>query len=314
MMKRTLILLLTVLPALCFGQQFSYDNKYGTTHNRDKFDSVVILPKGLLGLNSGKRTTLSGYDTAQIRYNIMDSSIYVHTGFQWRQISGGVSGVTNIASGYGLSGGPITTTGTLLLDSATLSAYYLRRKDSTTDYTTQFDILYKLNTSDSATMLSNYLRGATEGFGIDITGTQHKTWAVDTFSTATRAWRQKGVDSLLSIINRVKSKGITLEGPGSAENFGMWQTQVAITVSSINAVVIGSSPSVTINIAFGTDITSLTNVFSSGTAITSTTTGQTINSGFNDATIPAGSWIRLRSTASSGTITQIEVTINYTED
>jgi len=110
------------------------------------------------------------------------------------------------------------------------------------------------------------------------------------------------------------SKGLTLESPGSAEDFGMWKTQVAITVSSINAVVKGSSPSVTINIAFGSDITSLTNVFSAGTAITNTTTGQTVNSGFNDATIPAGSWIRLISTASSGTITQIEVTINYTED
>jgi hypothetical protein len=121
-----------------------------------------------------------------------------------------------------------------------------------------------------------------------------------------------GLESRLS--NLIKSKGVTLESPTSAEDFGMWKTQVDITVSSINAVVKGSSPSVTINIAFGSNITSLTNVFSSGTAITNTTTGQTINSGFNDATIPAGSWIRLISTASSGTISQIEVTINYTED
>jgi len=120
--------------------------------------------------------------------------------------------------------------------------------------------------------------------------------------------------TLADIRTKTHSKGLTLESPGSAEDFGMWKTQVAITVSSINAVVKGSSPSVTINIAFGSDITSLTNVFSSGTAITNTTTGQTVNSGFNDATIPAGSWIRLISTASSGTITQIEVTINYTED
>jgi hypothetical protein len=110
------------------------------------------------------------------------------------------------------------------------------------------------------------------------------------------------------------SKGVTLESPTSSENFGLWQTQVDITITSINAVVIGSSPSVTINIAFGSNITSLTNVFSSGTAITNTTTGQTINSGFNDATIPAGSWIRLTSSAQSGTVTQIEVTLNYTED
>jgi len=140
--------------------------------------------------------------------------------------------------------------------------------------------------------------------------------ALDTLTISTRAWRQKGVDSVIGVIKaHIFSKGMTLESPGAAESFGMWQTQVAITVSSIKAVVVGSgSPSVTINIAFGTDRTSGTNVFSAGTAITNTTTGQTINSGFNDATIPAGSFIWFTSSAQSGTVTQIEVTINYTED
>jgi hypothetical protein len=40
--------------------------------------------------------------------------------------------VTSVGSGYGLSGGAITGSGTLLVDSATLSTYYLRRKDSLT--------------------------------------------------------------------------------------------------------------------------------------------------------------------------------------
>lgn len=44
--------------------------------------------------------------------------------------SGGVGTVTNIATGYGLSGGPITTTGTLLWDSASAYLTGLRRKDS----------------------------------------------------------------------------------------------------------------------------------------------------------------------------------------
>jgi len=33
--------------------------------------------------------------------------------------------------------------------------------------------------TDTATMLTPYLRGATEGYGIDITGSQHKTWTLD---------------------------------------------------------------------------------------------------------------------------------------
>jgi hypothetical protein len=38
--------------------------------------------------------------------------------------------LTSVATGYGLSGGTITTSGTLLVDSATLSSKYLRRADS----------------------------------------------------------------------------------------------------------------------------------------------------------------------------------------
>lgn len=44
---------------------------------------------------------------------------------------GGSGTVTQVNTGYGLSGGPVTTTGTLLLDSATLYLTALRRKDST---------------------------------------------------------------------------------------------------------------------------------------------------------------------------------------
>ena len=43
---------------------------------------------------------------------------------------GGSGSVTSVATGYGLSGGTITTSGTLLVDSATLSAKYLRIADT----------------------------------------------------------------------------------------------------------------------------------------------------------------------------------------
>lgn len=48
---------------------------------------------------------------------------------------GGSGTVTNVATGLFLSGGPITTTGTIIADSAAMAAYFLRRKDSTL-YTT----------------------------------------------------------------------------------------------------------------------------------------------------------------------------------
>jgi len=123
------------------------------------------------------------------------------------------------------------------------------------------------------------------------------------------------VDSVVAASAGTISKGFTIEFPSASENVGMWKTPVAITVSSLEAVLVGSAtPSVTFNIAFGTDRTSGTNVFTSGQTATSTTTGHTFNSGFNDATIPAGSFIWITTSAQSGTVTNIELTINYTED
>ena len=87
----------------------------------------------------------------------------------------------------------------------------------------------KVNISDSASMLANYLRGATAGFAVSLSGSQHKTWATDTTSggvasyrrakkiadslgaiklsladsnvISTKAWRQKGDDSLGAILS-----------------------------------------------------------------------------------------------------------------
>lgn len=132
-------------------------------------------------------------------------------------------------------------------------------------------------------------------------------------NTNGQLWKIAATD--LGIAGASLSKSTTLEFASAAENTTMWKTPVDITVSSVYAVNVGSaSPSVTFNIAFGSDRTSGTNVFSSGQTSTSTTTGHTFNSGFNDATIPAGSWIWITTSAQSGTVTEIMIQVNYTED
>jgi hypothetical protein len=99
------------------------------------------------------------------------------------------------------------------------------------------------------------------------------------------------------------NKSAYVASPTSADTIDVWQTPVAITITSLKAILRGTSPSVTYNIAFGTNIT-----------CTSVTTGCSNSSGFNDATIPAGSFIWIYTTAASGTIRSIAFTINYTED
>jgi lysophospholipase L1-like esterase len=136
---------------------------------------------------------------------------------------------------------------------------------------------------------------------------------IDTLTISTRAWRQKGLDSLAAL-RRTISKGVFIALPTSADTVDVWQTPVAITITSLKAVLRGTTPSVTYNIGFGTSIQSPTAVFTSDITCTSITTGCSNSSGFNDATIPAGSFIWIYTNAASGTIRSIALTINYTED
>lgn len=108
---------------------------------------------------------------------------------------------------------------------------------------------------------------------------------------------------------------ITVEDPSDAEDICLGFTFVAITITEIQAVVVGSdTPSVTIDPSHSTDRSAAGNdILAAATAITNTTTGQNLTS-FDDPTIPADSWIWLLTTAQSGTVDELTVTIKYTVD
>ena len=110
-------------------------------------------------------------------------------------------------------------------------------------------------------------------------------------------------------------KAMSVESPTSSEDLTMFFTDDAITVTQMNAVLRGSStPSVTWTIRHNSDRNATgAEVVTSGTTTTSTTTGSEVTS-FNDETIPAGSWVWLETTAQSGTVDELNVTIEYTRD
>lgn len=114
------------------------------------------------------------------------------------------------------------------------------------------------------------------------------------------------------VLSYKQSKGATIESPSASEDIGLFFTEDAITISSIRAVLVGSStPSVTWTIRHSTDRSATGNeVVTSGTTTTSTTTGSNVVS-FNDATIPASSFVWFETTAQSGTVDQIELTLFY---
>jgi len=106
------------------------------------------------------------------------------------------------------------------------------------------------------------------------------------------------------------SYSITVEDPDSSEDISIAFTNRAITITEMRAVLVGSStPSVTWTIRHGTDRSAAgAEVVTGGTTTTSTSSGSDVTS-FNDATIVADSHIWLETTAQSGTVNSISITI-----
>ncbi|MBI3320015.1 MAG: hypothetical protein HYZ89_05460 [Candidatus Omnitrophica bacterium] len=120
--------------------------------------------------------------------------------------------------------------------------------------------------------------------------------------------------SEITLAPEKKSNSITVDTPIAAENLTIFFTDKAITVQKMAAVLTGSIPSVTWSVRFAADRSAAgTEVVTGGTTTTSTTTGDVITT-FNNASIPANSYVWLTTTATSGTVNTLHVTANYTVD
>ncbi len=167
-------------------------------------DSVAALPR-VTSVATNTGTGITG-GTITTSGTIAADTLLLSTR-AWRQKGidsvAALPRVTSVGSGYGLSGGTITTSGTLLVDSATLSNYYLRRKDSLTatnllGYVTRKILADTASAIRSAAGTGTVTSVATNT-GTGITGgtiTTSGTLAIDTLLISTRAWRQKGIDSV----------------------------------------------------------------------------------------------------------------------
>ena len=123
----------------------------------------------------------------------------------------------------------------------------------------------------------------------------------------TTSWELVAADILFS-------KSVTVELPTATEDISLFFTTKAITISEMRAVVRGTTPSVTWTIRHGTDRSATgAEVVTGGTVTTSQTTGSDVVS-FNDATIVADSFVWLETTAQTGTVAEIAITVVFTDD
>ena len=108
-----------------------------------------------------------------------------------------------------------------------------------------------------------------------------------------------------------KPSTFAAEAPGAAEDGPTDYTAVALTVTKITAILVGAAPSVTWTIRFGSDRSGAgTEVVMGGTTSTNTTTGDDVTV-LDEPLIPADSFIWLETTAQSGTVVSMSITLVY---
>lgn len=110
-------------------------------------------------------------------------------------------------------------------------------------------------------------------------------------------------------------KSITIPNPTNAEKIPMFHANAAYTVTKISAVLIGSSsPSVTYKIHKGSDLSAAgTAVVTAGSTVTSVTSTTDVTS-FDSAGITSGDMVWVTTTAKSGTVSYLSVTVHLTRN
>lgn len=111
-----------------------------------------------------------------------------------------------------------------------------------------------------------------------------------------------------------EQRSIYIELPTQAEDISLFFVDQSITIYKLNCIVAGVTPSLTWTLRHDPDRSAVGNeVVTGGTTTTSTTTGDTITS-FDDATIPTNSHVWFETSARSGTVESVNLTIFYNED
>ena len=193
-------------------------------------DSATLASYFLRRKDSLTSTNLLGYVTRKI---LADSTAAVRA-------ASGTGTVTSVGSntGTGLTGGPITTSGTLAIDTITISTRRWRQKgiDSVQSNLTS-GLALKVNISDTASMLSPYLRSNV---------------AAATYVPQTRTITINGTSQDLSA-NRTFSVG-TVTSVGITAGTGISVANSPVTGSG-NITVTNTAPDQTVALTAGTGIT-----------------------------------------------------------
>jgi len=121
--------------------------------------------------------------------------------------------------------------------------------------------------------------------------------------------------AFLRTADRIVTFVLTIDTLADSMNYDIGFVGAAFTVTEIRGVHFGSglsSPSIVATVKHGTDRTSGTTI--EAVTVTSSTTGTSVTSGLDDATVPANSFIWVETSGKSGTTNDLTIIVRGTYD
>ena len=231
------------------------------------------------------------------QFHWLNSTSSTHGGY-WTQAGTGDMKLTMVAGG---------TSWCIGVDNSDDDKYKISQNGSlgTNDV---MSIDTSLNTVFSGTLDASNLSGTNTGDQTSIVGITGTKAQFDTAVTDDNFAYQSDLHTKPSL-----SRSVTIADPVATDDATLFFTPVAITITDVRSHITGTT-NVVFNVGHAATRTGTQlDVFTSDITLTSTA-GQSNNSGFSDATIPANSWVWLEVVSVSGTPTWFHGTIIYTED
>ena len=261
MMRVICLLLVSLISLQINAQQYTKFNGYGFQADRIKSDSISIHPSDTIR-NKAARSIA-----------VLNGVFYIADGTKWKVVGTDTTSLSNRIDAR-----------VKYTDTATMLSPYLRKADTTalsnrinlklniSDTTTMLTPYYrtatatsalatKLNIADSSSMLSPYIRNA--GFGLTKSS---QSLLADSLVLSTRAWRQKGIDSLAAIELNISDTATMLtpysRGSGTSGQVAYWNATRSLTGSSgftftpTTSLLLNNSVTAASAIARGQNITS----------------------------------------------------------
>lgn len=106
----------------------------------------------------------------------------------------------------------------------------------------------------------------------------------------------------------VGPKSVTVMNPNGSDDITLFFVNAAVTAQQITASVKGTSPSIKVDIVYGsTPSASGTSLVTGGITVTDTA----VVTSFSNASIPANSYVRLKTSSMTGAVTELAVSIDF---